>query len=69
MMFLFELQEKIDIFEGVTDEIAERMATNLQFKGPQHKEVIIIKEIFNRFYFSEKISTLEGFYNFFSCLL
>ena len=34
--------EPIDIHKGLTDEQADKMATNLEFTGPAHKQVIEI---------------------------
>jgi len=38
---LFLTQEVIDIFEGVRDDQAVRMASNLGFKGPLERQVLL----------------------------
>lgn len=39
-LFLFSLQEVIDIFDGVRDDQALCMAANLGFKGPLQRQVM-----------------------------
>ncbi|XP_013393355.1 succinate--CoA ligase [GDP-forming] subunit beta, mitochondrial-like [Lingula anatina] len=43
-------KEPVDIMTGITDEIAERMATNLLFEGDNHKQAVDqIKKMYNMF--------------------
>ena len=46
----FTLQEPVDIIDGLSDEAAERMARNLEFKGAQLKQAAEqIKQLYNLF--------------------
>ncbi|XP_067931378.1 succinate--CoA ligase [GDP-forming] subunit beta, mitochondrial-like [Watersipora subatra] len=51
--------EAVDIFEGLTDEQAERMATNLGFQGETHKQAVEQMKNMYKFFLSVDATQIE----------